>query len=184
MVNRILAGAIGGVAGTWAMSEAQRAWTHAVGGEAPESAAGKHDARDWQERSEGQNSNEIAAQFVATHVIGRRLDRDELGVAAALMHYSFGAAVGALYGAYSGGRRHGTGIGMGLALWLVADEIAMPLFGLSDSPPRRTLETRLQSVAAHLVYGMTTELTRRGVHHLNERQTGHGRSGDRFNAAS
>jgi hypothetical protein len=99
MLKSILAGALGGLVGTWAMSEAQRVWTLAIDGKAPESAAGKHDARDWQERSEDQNSNEIAAQPVATNVIGRRLDCGELGVAAALMHYSFGIAVGALYGA-------------------------------------------------------------------------------------
>jgi putative membrane protein len=164
MLKGTLAGAIGGLAGTWAMSEAQRAWTCAVDGEVPESAAGRHDARDWQERSEGQNSNEIAAQVVATRLIGRRLDRGELGVAAALMHYTFGATVGALYGAYAGRRIHnGTGIGIGLTVWLLADEIAMPLLGLSNSTLRRPLEKRLQSIAAHIVFGMTIELTRGAV---------------------
>src|SRR5687767_9136315 len=112
MFKAILAGAIGGLAGTWAMNEAQRAWTRAVDGEAPESAAGKHDARDWQERSEGQNSNEIAAQFMATRIAGRGLDRGELAVAAALTHYTFGVAMGALYGAYlQRRRRQASGIG-------------------------------------------------------------------------
>ena len=64
-----LAGAVGGLAGTSAMNEAQRAWTNAVDGQAPESSAGKHDARDWQERTEGQNSNEIAAQFLASNIV-------------------------------------------------------------------------------------------------------------------
>jgi Protein of unknown function (DUF1440) len=161
MLKGTLAGAIGGLAGTWAMSEAQRAWTHAIDSAAPDSAAGKHDARDWQERSEGQNSNEIAAQAVATYVVGRRLDRNELAVGAALMHYTFGAAVGALYGAYSERHtRNGTGIGVGLTVWLLADEIAMPLLGLSDSTLRRPLEKRLQSIAAHIVFGITAELMR------------------------
>ena len=71
MTKAILAGALGGLAGTWAMNEAQRGWTHVVDGDAPASAAGKHDARDWQERSEGRNSNEMAAQVIATTVIGR-----------------------------------------------------------------------------------------------------------------
>jgi hypothetical protein len=44
------------------MSEAQGLWTDAVDGDAPESAGGRHDARAWQERSEHQNSNELAAQ--------------------------------------------------------------------------------------------------------------------------
>jgi putative membrane protein len=161
MRNGALAGAMGGLAGTWAMSEAQRMWTHAVDGQAPDSAAGKHDARDWQERSEGQNSNEIAAQAAATTTLGRRLDRDELAVGAALMHYSFGTAAGALYGVFAARRpRHASGLAFGLAVWLLADEIAMPLLGLSDSTLRRPAEKRLQSIAAHIVFGMTTELTR------------------------
>ena len=164
MLKRIVAGALGGLAGTWAMNEAQRAWTYAVDGEAPESAAGKHDARDWQERSEGQNSNEIASQEVATHVLGRSLDRSELATAAMLLHYTFGAAVGAFYGAYAERRlRVGAGMKFGLAVWLLADEIAMPLLGLSDSTLRRPLEKRLQSVAAHIVFGVTTELARNAV---------------------
>ena len=112
MLKGIAAGIIGGLAGTWAMSEAQRAWTRAVDGEAPESAAGKHDARDWQERSEGQNSNELAAQAVARRVLGRGLTKQELGVAAPLVHYMFGAAMGALYGAYAQ-RRQTAGSGAG-----------------------------------------------------------------------
>jgi hypothetical protein len=146
------------------MSEAQRVWTIAIDGQAPESAAGKHDARDWQERSEGQNSNEIAAQAVARQVTGQPLDRRRLGMAAALMHYSFGTAVGALYGAYAEGRtRDRTGIMFGLTVWLLADEIAMPLLRLSDSTLHRPLEKRLQSIAAHVVFGVTTELTRTAV---------------------
>jgi hypothetical protein len=142
MLRSILAGALGGLVGSWAMSEAQRVWTLAIDGEAPKSAAGQHDARDWQERSEGQNSNEIAAQTVATSVIGRRLAGGELGVAAALVHYSFGTAVGALYGAYARRpARGGTGIAFGLTVWLLADEMAMPLLGLSESTLRRPLES-------------------------------------------
>src|SRR5687767_15023585 len=134
MMNGLLAGAISGLAGTSAMNEAQRAWTYAVDGQAPESPAGKHDARDWQERTEGQNSNELAAQFLAIRFFGRRLDPRELAAAAMLTHYTFGAAMGALYGAYRERRRRtGNGIAFGLMVWLIADEIAMPLLGLSDS---------------------------------------------------
>ena len=53
----VVAGAIGGLAGTLAMNDAQRAGTLAAGERPPQSAAGMHDARDWQERSEHQNSN-------------------------------------------------------------------------------------------------------------------------------
>ena len=156
-----IAGAIGGVAGTLAMNYAQRLWTLALDGNAPQSAAGKHDARDWQERSEQQNSNELAAQAIADVTIHRPLTRDELAVAAPVVHFSFGAAAGALYGAYVAHRRRRSGIQLGIALWLTADEIAMPLLGLSDSPAKRPLEMHVQSFVAHLVYGTVTERVRR-----------------------
>jgi hypothetical protein len=161
----MLAGAIGGLAGTWAMSQAQRLWTRAVDDDAPESAAGKHDARDWQERSENQNANELAAQAIACRVIDRPLTRAELRIGAALAHYTFGMAVGAAYGAYVEylRRRPGSGLGLGTALWITADEIAMPVLGLSGPTTRRPLEMHLQSFAAHIVYGLTTELVRRPV---------------------
>ena len=135
-----------------------------VEGDAPESAGGRHDARDWQERSEHQNSNELAAQALAGYILGRRLTREELRFAAPLMHYLFGAAVGAIYGAYAERRQaDGSGAGFGTTVWLAADEIAMPLLGLSESTARRPLEMHLQSLVAHLVYGTATEMTRRSV---------------------
>ena len=86
MVRGMVAGAIAGLAGTFAMNEAQRAWTRVADGHAPDSAGGRHDARDWQERSEHQNSNELAAQGIAGVVLGRRLTRAELRFAAPLAH--------------------------------------------------------------------------------------------------
>jgi len=94
----IIAGVIGGLVGTWAMSEFQGMWSRVIDGEEPQSAGGRHDARDWQEKVEGQNANELAANEVAEHTINRPLTREELEVAAPAMHYAFGAAMGALYG--------------------------------------------------------------------------------------
>ena len=160
-----VAGALGGLLGTLAMNYAQRAWTRAMDDHPPESAAGKHDARDWQERSENQNANELAAQTIAVWILGRRLTRSELSVAAPAAHFAFGAAVGAFYGALAertnNNRRGLSGMELGSALWFSADEVAMPLFGLSEPTTKRPLEMHLQSFAAHMVYGAVTELVRR-----------------------
>ena len=170
MMKGLVAGAIGGLIGTWAMTEAQRAWTHAAGDQAPESAGGKHDARDWQERHEQQNSNELAAQALGHYVLGRRLTRDELRIMAPLLHYSFGTAVGAMYGAYAERRHtHASGTWLGTTLWLTADEFAMPVLGLSQPTTRRPLEMHMQSLAAHLVYGAITEVVRRAARSQLER---------------
>ena len=163
VVRGALAGAVGGLAGTLAMNYAQRLWTLAADGEPPQSAAGPHDARDWQERSEHQNSNELAAQAVASTVLDRRLHGPELAVGAAFAHFTFGAAVGALHGALvePHRRQRRTGMALGIALWAVADEIAMPLLKLSRPTVERPFEMHAQAFAAHLVYGIVTEKVRR-----------------------
>jgi hypothetical protein len=179
MIQGLLAGAAGGLVGTWAMSKAQRLWTKAVDDHVPQSAGDEHDARDWQERSEGQNSNELAAQALATTFLGRRLTRDELWIAAPAIHYAFGACVGALYGAYADRMRHqgaATGVALGTTLWLTADEVAVPLIGLSEPPTRRPFEMHLQSLAAHLVYGLTAEAVRKPA----RRWLGNGSGGAAF----
>ena len=162
----MIAGALGGCAGTWAMNYAQRWWTRAMGEAPPESAAGKHDAREWQERSEGQNSNELAAQAIARPLLGRRLTDDELAIAAMLVHYSFGSIAGALYGGWierNGRSRFRSGLGLAAALWITADEVAMPLLSLSEPTTRRPFEMHLQSFVAHVVYGVVAERVRSGV---------------------
>jgi hypothetical protein len=90
---------------------------------------------------------------------GRRRSR----VAAPLMHYAFGALVGALHGACADRARNGVaaGVALGTMLWLTADEIAMPVLGLSAPTTGRPLEMHVQSLAAHLVYGLTAEAVRR-----------------------
>ena len=59
-----------------------------------------------------------------------------------------------------GGR---SGVGLGTALWLTADEVAMPVIGLSAPTTQRPLEMHLQSFAAHIVYGVVGELVRKRI---------------------
>jgi uncharacterized membrane protein YagU involved in acid resistance len=160
------AGLIGGAVGTWAMSEFQGLWSRMAERYESPSAGGRHDARDWQERNEGQNANELAAQAVARHTIDRRLTREELEVAAPAVHYAFGSVMGALYGAMAEESREvtaGAGAGFGTAVWLGADEVAVPMLGLSRADTDYPFEAHAQAFAAHLVYGITTEIVRRGV---------------------
>jgi putative membrane protein len=158
----VLAGVLGGLVGTLAMNYAQRLWTEAVDGAPPPSAGGKHDARDWQEREEGRNANELAAQAIATTIRGRPLTQQQLTVAAPLAHYSFGAALGAVYGRSCADRRYlfARGAMFGAAVWLLADEVAMPLLRLSRPTTERSLEKHLQSFATHIVFGTAAELVR------------------------
>jgi putative membrane protein len=168
-VAGVVAGIVGGLAGTWAMSEFQGWWSRKTDGFESPSAGGRHDARDWQERREGTNANEIAAQQIAAHTIDRPLTREELEAAAPALHYAFGATLGGMYGAFaetSPSVRAGGGAAYGSAVWIGADGIAMPLLGLSESTGDRPFELHAQSFAAHIVFGVTTELVRRTVRGL------------------
>jgi hypothetical protein len=184
----VLAGMAGGLAGTLAMNEVQALWSRAVDGYRSTSAAGRHDSRDWQEKNEDANANEVLAQTVATHTIDRPLTEDELQVAAPVVHFSFGTALGAIYGgimeavtrrreaSFAFGRRATdrprgpsvailAGAAFGAAVWVGADEIAMPVLGLS-SERDYPLEAHVQSLVAHLAFGITAEVVRRGVRAL------------------
>ena len=55
------------------------------------------------------------------------------------------------------------GLGLGAALWLTADEIAMPTMRLSESTLERPFEMHMQSFASHLAYGVATERVRRAI---------------------
>lgn len=165
----IVAGLAGGLAGTWVMNHVQASWSNAFHGYESQSAPGRHDSRDWQERNEEANANELAAQAIATYTIDRPLSREELKVAAPVVHFAFGAAMGALYGgllenAPNGHSRGGIGSGaaFGTAVWAAADEIAMPLLGLSRNY-EFPLDAHAQSFVAHLAFGVAAELVRRGV---------------------
>ncbi len=77
--------------------------------------------------------------------------------------------MGALYGGLrevSPAVRRMGGTGWGSAVWAGADGIAVPLLGLSRPKSDYPLETHAQSYAAHIVFGVTTEVVRRGVRAL------------------
>lgn len=136
LVKGAVAGAIGGLAGTYAMNQFQRSWS-------------RINARDSQELAEGQNSGEIAAQTATTAV-----------------HFAFGAAMGGLYGAFyeiSPATRKMGGAAFGSAVWAAADELAWPTLGLSGPTTEHPPERHAHAFAAQIVFGVTTEIVRRGV---------------------
>jgi uncharacterized membrane protein YagU involved in acid resistance len=62
------------------------------------------------------------------------------------VHYAFGAATGGLYGAVAEFAPEVTtaaDLPFGAAFWLVADEIAVPLLGLSKGPKEYPVSARL-----------------------------------------
>jgi hypothetical protein len=162
----LAAGLAGGLAGAWVMNQFQTVWSRIADGAAPQSSGGRHDGRDWQERNEDENANEALANRFAETAIDRDLTKSELAIAAPAVHYGFGAAMGAVYGAIterSSRKPPLTGAAWGAALWAVADEIAVPMFHLSKPGTDYPAEVHVQALAAHLVYGVTAELVQMGI---------------------
>jgi hypothetical protein len=108
----------------------------------------------------------VATTVIADRIAdsqGQRLSREERSRGGKLVHYSYGSAVGALYGIgaeYFPFLRAQHGIGYGVALWLGGVQIALPLAGLTASPARYSAGEHLFSVTSHAVFGFVAEATR------------------------
>ncbi|MDQ3133307.1 MAG: DUF1440 domain-containing protein, partial [Acidobacteriota bacterium] len=79
---------------------------------------------------------------------------------------AMGAASGAIYGTLaelSPVVTMGAGLPFGAAVWLVADEAAVPALGLSKSPIEVPPSKHAYALVSHFVYGATTEIVRRSV---------------------
>jgi hypothetical protein len=84
------------------------------------------------------------------------IDERDRGRASSLAHYTMAAMTGAAYALASPAlpvTTLGRGAAYGAAVWLVADETAVPLLGLSEPPWRVAGATHARALGAHLVYG-------------------------------
>jgi uncharacterized membrane protein YagU involved in acid resistance len=82
---------------------------------------------------------------------------------ALVLHYGYGALAGAAYGVYSAKwppMKTGSGTLFGTAVWLFGDELPISVSGLSK-PFARSARSHGSALAAHLLFGVTTELARR-----------------------
>ena len=113
--------------------------------------------------TEPEDATVKVASAVAS-VAGYRLRDDQKARAGSAVHYAFGAAVGALYGAAAEMVPRVTmaiGLPFGVAVWLGAHVVAVPALGLAESPTRQPVAKEGEEFALHLVYGSATELARR-----------------------
>jgi hypothetical protein len=88
------------------------------------------------------------------------------------VHVGYGLLVAALYGALRapGRRRRSTARGavasgavFGLGLWLIGDELAVPLLGLADKPSAYHPTRHAQALVEHLAYGVAAATTARAL---------------------
>lgn len=167
-VKGMAAGAVGGLAASWLMGYAHIAFDKLSERVSTPDAGGSPPAAPRRPRppaSDEEQANVKAAVAVA-HAAGRELSPEQQQRAGAFVHYAFGTVVGTLYGAaaeHSALARAGSGAPFGAVLWLLSDEVAVPSLKLSRPPRDYAREVHASALAAHLVYGVTTELLRRGL---------------------
>ena len=104
----------------------------------------------------------VASAVVSS--FGFRLAESDKAKAGTVVHYAFGAGVGAVYGALvelAPIVRIGLGLPFGAAVWLGAHVITVPALGLALPPTRQPLSKEGEEFGLHLVYGLTAELARR-----------------------
>jgi putative membrane protein len=169
LLRGMLAGAGAGLAASWAMNVFM-AGAGAKLHEALETPEEQRKEREQERRRKEQGEPKIDATMKAADAItaaatgGQHLSLEGKQKGGPIVHYGFGALMGALYGAmaeYSSSVRTGLGTVFGTALFAGADLVAVPALHLSpplkESPPK----SLASPFAAHLVYGATTELLRR-----------------------
>jgi len=172
ILKGMVAGLAGGLIASWTMNQFQAAWTRIA-----EGTEKSHGAQSMQPShgSNGEQGNDTSEQDDATvetakviskGVFGHELQESEKEPAGAAVHYAFGTVTGGLYGALAEVSPQVTtasGLPFGAAFWLLADEITVPLLGLSKGPAEYPASTHVYALASHLVYGVTAELGRRAV---------------------
>lgn len=158
--THVAAGIVGGLAASWVMTRFHVALYGGgvTGIEEPQSHrpvdGGHHDPTT------------KAADVAVSAVTSSPLTPAEKRVAGPVMHYLFGAGMGALYGGLAHvwpAARAGAGVPFGLGVWLVADEVALPALGLAEGPRAYPFSTHAEMLAAHVVFGLTTHAVTRQV---------------------
>lgn len=157
----VAAGLIGGLIGTIVMNDFQKAWSKT-------SQALKSDEQ--QQQQQGSEESENATMKAAGKIVqmtGHQLNHEQKKKAGPVVHYSFGTLQGAVYGAVT--ELTGTPGGFlpallfGATLFALADEVAVPALGLGGKPGETPVSMHLYGAAAHCVYGLATEMARRGL---------------------
>ena len=158
-----LAGAVGGLVASWTMNEFQKVWA----------AAEKRITGRKQGQQAGQNGNQDTedatmktADRISQALQGRHLTKAEKKKAGPVVHYGFGALMGAVYGAsveVNPAANVLAGIPFGAILFAAADEVVLPVLCLSDKPAAYPLSTHVYGLVSHAAYGVATETVRRIV---------------------
>ena len=167
LVRSTLAGIAGGLAASWVMD----VFMAQLGGKITEQVMSSEERAERQKKQGEQQDQEDATMKTAEAVVhtvtgGRHLSREGKRRGGPIVHYTFGAVMGGMYGALaesSTWTSFGFGTAFGALLFVVADLTAVPALQLGPPATEQPLAQQASPFAAHLVYGLTTDLVRRAI---------------------
>ncbi|HVR96596.1 MAG TPA: DUF1440 domain-containing protein [Thermoanaerobaculia bacterium] len=164
MWKGMMAGALGGLVGSCAMTGLHALWD-AVAKNRGAARHPHHSSQRGKAESarQGRDDATVRAADKIFHALGHEPTQREREIAGPALHYLLGIAAGAFYGALVEKIPRvtaGAGIPYGVAVWIGADEIAVPALGLVEKPASAP-SVHARSLAAHLLFGWTTEQVRR-----------------------
>jgi putative membrane protein len=157
-----VAGAVGGLVASWAMNE----FSSLMKTVAESGGNGHKQKAKGNGEQEQQDPTIITAEKISETLADIKLNKQQKKKGSTVVHYAFGAVMGAVYGAAAEVAppvKSLAGLPYGAALFVGADEIALPVLGLSKKPTQYPLSRHLTGLGQHLVYGATVELVRRGM---------------------
>jgi len=145
------AGLVGGIAGSVVIGQFSHYW-------------GKLTNSNLEQ--EGMQSTVKAASAVSENVLDHKLTEQEKPQAATAVHFGFGGLMGALYGITAAKApviSTGAGVPFGAAVYVGAHATAVPALGLSQPVTKKPTLDEAGEFLGHLIYGIVTEMTRRGL---------------------
>lgn len=147
LTNSMIAGALGGLVAAYAMNRFQSLLSSSA--KKPRS---------------GDDATVKTANAISRQVANRQLTSGQKQWAGPAVHYTTGLLLGTVYGALvmlvpvtadCFGTIYGT------AVWLAADEVAVPAMGLGPKASQTPPLVHAKALGSHLVFGSTVELVRR-----------------------
>ena len=177
VLRGLLVGAVAGITATIIMGQFQALVAEGekalekqkklAQGESPWLVAHEQVLKEQQAATE-EGSTEIVARKAA-EATGHQLTPDAKKQGGQVVHYTFGTLMGIAYGLgaeFLPIVSAGFGSAFGTALFLGADELAIPAFQLAPPPAEVAPKDHIEHWAAHVVYGSSLELTRSLIRRL------------------
>jgi uncharacterized membrane protein YagU involved in acid resistance len=161
-VAGIILGSLSGLVGTILMTQFQILWKKASEEMQPPQQS---EAKEKHSENEKEDSTVKTARKIIEGA-GHKLTRAREKKAGNWVHYSFGAAMGGIYGLAREAAPKSlrdlnpaiAGAGYGSAVFLGAHEIAVPALDLGSNPLQEPIPGQISHYLAHLVYGVGTSL--------------------------